>query len=123
VFSSIRRKLIAGVLAGAMLVGTVSAASADNRDFQFTNSSGWTVDELYVSPSAIEDWGVDILGPDVVMPQGSVANVTFTGFNDGSCLYDIKVIFSDHDQLYALGFDLCTVVSVELGADDVFYYQ
>jgi hypothetical protein len=123
VFSSIRRKLIAGVLAGAMLIGSATAVSADNRDFAFTNSSGWTVDELYVSPSAIADWGVDILGPDVVMPQGSTANVTFTGFADGTCLYDIKVIFSDHDELYALEFDLCTILHVELGADDVFYYS
>jgi hypothetical protein len=123
VFSSIKRKIIAGVLAGAMLLSAATAVSADNRDFQFINSSGWTVDELYVSSSAIEDWGADILGPDLVIPAGTGVNVTFTGFNDGSCNYDVKVIFSDHDTLHALAFDLCVTSAIELGADDVFYYR
>ena len=111
------------MLAGAMLLGSVTAASADNRDFQFINSSGWTVDELYVSPSAVADWGVDILGPDMVIPSATGVNVTFTGGMEGTCLYDLKVIFSDHDELYALAFDLCTTFVIELGADDVFYYR
>ena len=115
--------MLAGVLAGAMLLGAATSASADNRDFQFINSSGWTVDELYVSPNTIEDWGVDILGPEMVIPSGTGVNVTFTGGTDGTCLYDVKVTFSDHDVLYALAFDLCTTFVIELGADDVFYYS
>ena len=111
------------MLAGAMLLGSVTAASADNRDFQFINSSGWTVDELYVSPSAVAEWGVDILGPEMVIPSATGVNVTFTGGVEGTCLYDVKVIFSDHDELYALEFDLCTTFVIELGADDVFYYR
>jgi len=75
-----------------------------------------------VSPSAQEDWDTDVLGAEVALP-GETWRISFARFNEGTCAYDVKVIFTDHDELRAFGFDLCATSVIELGADDVFYYR
>ena len=117
-----RRNLLAGVLAGAMLIGGAVTASADNRDFTFTNSSGSVVDQLYVEDSGLPDWGADILGEDT-LDAGASANIHFNGYRADSCNYDIKVVFTDESSLEAYQFDLCSIGVVELGNDSTFYYK
>ena len=117
-----RRVMIAGVVALWGVMAVALPASADQRDFSFINSSGYVVDQLYVAPSASSDWDADILGTDI-LPAGATANITFGRYNEGTCKYDIKTVFSDESSLEAYEFDLCSLTKVELGSDNTFYYS
>jgi hypothetical protein len=117
-----RRVMIAGVVALWGVMAVALPASADQRDFSFTNSSGYVVDQLYVAPSASSDWDADILGTDV-LDGGVTANIVFGRYAEGTCKYDIKTVFTDQSSLEAYEFDLCSLTKVELAADGVFYYS
>ena len=84
-------RLAGVVLALMMVVVTTSTAFADPRDFDLINATGQVITEVYVSPSNQTDWGDDVLGRDVLMPDESV-QIVFQKFIPGNCLYDIKVI-------------------------------
>jgi hypothetical protein len=109
-------------VAAAPVPAAVAAPAQDGRDFTFTNSSGVLIQNLYVERSDLKDWGADILGRDV-MAAGDTANVTFNSFAADSCMYDIKVVAPDGSSLEAYQFDLCSISSIELKADNAFYYS
>jgi hypothetical protein len=117
---SLKRWLAPIAVVAALAIPGV--ASADARDFQFVNSSGTTINELYVAPSASSDWADDILGTGV-LESGFLANITFARYNPGVCKYDIKVVDGAGASLEAYEFDLCSTSKVEFAADHVFYYS
>jgi hypothetical protein len=84
-------RVAGAMLALALVVSSVSTAFADPRDFVLINSTGTILSEVYVSPSNVTDWGDDVLGRDVLMPNETVT-ITFSKFTPGDCNYDIKVI-------------------------------
>lgn len=101
---------------GAMMALTAAAVSAtaahaDPRDFTLNNGSGFVIEQVYVSSSAIMNWEEDVLGQDVLMPGDSV-NITFTRFTDGDCLYDIKVVADTGDEGQLNQVNLCEVTDV-----------
>ena len=110
----------------AMMVMTAIPAVADERDFLFSNISGMVIDQLYVSPSHQDAWGVDILGVDVLADGGS-GMVKFSGLDpNAGCLYDIRVVGEDGVNYDAFEFDLCTVLEIDFAgpnAEFLFYYR
>ena len=88
------RRFVAAPLAmlalGAMLLAPHSA-SADQRDFTLVNRTGRTITHTYVSPSASDRWGHDVLGSDV-LPAGRTTGIRFTGGSASQCHYDIRVV-------------------------------
>src|SRR5688500_1498902 len=73
---------------GRPLVATflVSPAEAQNR-FWLVNGTGMQINEAYVSPSRLSEWGPDILGAGV-LPAGQQVWVTP---NFGDCVLDVRV--------------------------------
>jgi hypothetical protein len=69
----------------------VSAASQNKQDFTLHNETGQEVKEVYVSPTAADEWEEDILGTDT-LANGDSVDISFTRRQED--LWDLKVTFS-----------------------------
>lgn len=87
------------------------AAQAQNR-FWLVNNSGLTVEEAYVSPSRLADWGEDILGT-AVLPAGQRFWVTPLA---GDCRMDIRVRFTGGAETTLMQVDVCSRVQQVVAA-------
>ena len=110
------RQLLTGPILGifgfmALFALSLQQAHADPRDFTLVNSTGETIENVYVGPSTSDDWGSDILGNDV-LGAGQQLNVTFSGFSSGDCTYDIKVKTASGREGFLYKVDLCNTSTV-----------
>jgi hypothetical protein len=123
-FKSLRRQLLAGVFAGALLLATAIPASAQAAlAFSFVNNSGWVLSGLYVDASSSQTWGENILSrPLGVEFVGDFVDVTFSGYGD-ICVFDIAAEFTDGSWWYNTQFNLCSIVEVTLEADNVWTWK
>ena len=113
-----RRWLVVPLLALMMMALAVAASSgharADQRDFTLINgSASVTIMHVYVSASDLNDWGEDVLGQDVLLPGESVT-ILFSGFDgeEGTCLYDIRVVGQGGEEGVLYQIDLCSTDTV-----------
>lgn len=94
---------------GLMTVG----ASAQDADFMLTNSTGYPIREIYVSPSKSKSWGNDLLGKNV-MENGQFAKVTFPK-KASQCVQDMKIVFDDDgSEVVWEEFNLCEIEKITL---------
>ena len=112
----LRRMAALAIVAVALLtVATLDSpvTHADQRNFTLTNGSQIVIVDAYVTASSQTDWGDDILGVDVLLPDES-ADVLFSRYDGeaGVCLYDILVRGKDGEEGYLYGVDLCNTTSV-----------
>jgi hypothetical protein len=70
------------------VLGLPGPAEAQNR-FHLVNSTGRTIENVYVSPSRVTSWGPDVLGAAVLPPRRSVWVVPQLS----DCVLDIRVRF------------------------------
>jgi len=106
------RKFVVAAVAALLLP---TPALADVQDFVFINSTGYVVQELYVSPSRANSWEEDVLGANV-LASGQRATISFEGDSD-ACLYDIKLVHDDGDSAYWTAINLCEVSVVNARYD------
>jgi uncharacterized protein (DUF2141 family) len=104
-------RMAGAMLALALVVGSFSTAFADPRDFVLINKTGTILHQVYVSPSNITDWGDDVLGRDVLMPEETVT-ITFSKFTQGDCFYDIKVVTDEGAEGQLNQVNLCETNTV-----------
>lgn len=104
------------VLATAAALFMTSAAQAGKQDFTLVNDTGYTISEIYVSPTKVDDWEEDVLGRDV-LANGERTDISFARDND-SCLWDMKAVYEDGDTAEWSAFNLCkvSVISVSYNA-------
>lgn len=89
----------------------VSQAFAQGKqDFDLVNKTGYTIDEVYVSPSKSDDWENDVLGQDV-LGDGEGVHIRFSRAAK-SCKWDLKVTYDDKSTAEWSGLDLCEVSKV-----------
>ena len=88
-------KIACAVVAALAIVPALDAW-AGQQDFTVVNMTGYTISELYVSPTRTTDWEEDILGRDV-LSNGDRTDITFSRSED-TCLWDLKVVYSDDDS-------------------------
>jgi hypothetical protein len=105
------RLLLTAATASALALVLVQSAFADPRDFALHNSSAVDIAYVYVSPSATDNWGDDIMGTGL-LPAGQSVNVTFGKFDGSSCLYDVKVVGTSGEQGLLYKVDLCSATDV-----------
>jgi hypothetical protein len=94
----------------ASLTGPAIAQS--KLDFTLKNDTGLVIAELYVSPNTSEDWEEDILGRDVLKHGESLA-IAFSR-TEKSCLWDLKIIDEDEDEVEWEKLDLCKAEHITL---------
>lgn len=104
--------MLAAAGAIACVLVLAQSAFADQRDFNLRNRSDVDIAYVYVSPSAADDWGDDILGIDI-LPSGDSVDVTFDEVDDDfTCVYDVKVVGTAGEVGYLYKVNLCTITTV-----------
>ncbi len=99
-------------LAVAVTTALVRPARADKQDFTVVNSTGYTIDSVYVSPHSSESWGEDIMGSNALI-DGNGVNITFD-HPTSVCNWDLMVKYSDGDKAEWGNLNLCSISKVTL---------
>jgi len=101
------------VAAAALLVSLVpSTTYAADQDFTLVNATGYTIEQVYVSPSKSSDWEEDVLGRDV-LADGENVRISFPK-RESVCTWDLKVVYDDGEAATWSGFNLCEVSRITI---------
>ena len=109
------------LLSALLLVVGVMTASAQVFDFTVVNKTGYTISEVYVSPSDDDEWGEDVLGVDQLL-NGKSVEIEFDSVYEavllafGVDMYDLKAIYSDgsEDEIYELQLEDISTLTLTL---------
>lgn len=106
---------LSNVLAAlAVILSSVvpAAALAADQDFTLVNRTGYTIEQVYVSPIKARDWEEDVLGRDV-LDDGDSVNIRFSKRED-VCRWDLKVVYDDGEEAEWSDFNLCEVSRITI---------
>jgi len=107
--------LWAGILSILTALSPAAAQEA-KQNFTLINKTGYELKELYVGPTASEDWGPDIMG-DNVIGNGQSVNVRFSP-RAKTCQWDLKVVYSvDNTSAVWKNINLCDVDRITIFYD------
>lgn len=117
------RKLIAffAIIAVSLMVASTSfahgtrnvssAVSPDRLDFELHNMTGYTIEQVYVSPNNKNDWEEDVLGEDV-LEDGASVKITFN--RQRQDLWDLRVVFKGGKEAVWSRFDLSQITDITI---------
>ena len=101
------------VVAAAVLMSFApSTAGAADQDFTLVNATGYTIEQVYVSPIKVTDWEEDVLGRDV-LANGESVRIRFPK-RENVCHWDIKVVYDDGEEAIWADFNLCEVSRITI---------
>ena len=109
-----RRALSCLCLVTTVLIATTADRARAEHTVQFKNNSDWTIEELYLSPTAENHWGPDQLGEDVIAKGDSL---TLSGIT--SRKYDLRIVDEDGDECIVKGVSIKESESVAIGNADL----
>ena len=104
--------LSAGVALGMTACGTKTAKSP--YDFSIVNDLGSSLAEVYVSESTSEGWGDNLLGTSALENKKKM-DLTFSGEQTATSVFDIAVITAAGTEYQFQGIDLNTANVVKIG--------
>lgn len=81
------------------------AVYAGDQDFKLFNATGYTIEQVYVSPIKSSDWEEDVLGRDV-LSDGENVHIRFPK-RENVCRWDLKVVYDDGEEAIWNDFNLC----------------
>ena len=93
-----------------------SRSFAGEQDFTLVNSTGTDIHQLFISPTAADDWQEDVLGVEVLKDEASV-DIKFTG-EDSTAFWDLKIVDGDGNEVVWKKLNLKKISKVTLGYDD-----
>lgn len=97
-------------VAAALAPGAVLAGDAD---FTLINKTGYSIREVYVSPSHKDNWGKDRLGANATLENNKSRLLKFS--DKASCMQDLQVVFDDDDSHVTWeDLDLCEINKLTL---------
>ncbi|MFV3128669.1 hypothetical protein [Niveispirillum sp. KHB5.9] len=102
-------------LSVAMLLAAPGALAEGKQNFTLKNKTGYTISEVYVSPSKASSWEEDVLGRDQ-LGDGESVDITFAR-SEKSCKWDLKVVYDDEETAEWEGFNLCEVSTIRIFYD------
>src|SRR5687767_3360490 len=82
--------MIASAATAQSPLAFVAAPTQNKQDFTLHNETGLEIKEVYVSPTAADEWEEDILGTDT-LETGSSVDISFTRRHED--MWDVKVVF------------------------------
>jgi hypothetical protein len=101
------------VAAAALFAVSATPAFAEGKqDFDLVNKTGYTIDEVFVSPSNSEIWDEDVLGRDM-LDDGEKVHITFERA-EKVCKWDMKVVYADAEQAEWTELDLCEISKITI---------
>ena len=94
-------------------VALPAVAQDAKQDFALANRTGYELKEVYVAPSASNDWQNDVLGTGT-LGDGDLVNIKFHRATK-TCKWDLKVVYTD-DSSHAVwsNIDLCSVEKITI---------
>jgi hypothetical protein len=104
-------KMFFALITIAML--SAGGVFAQNADFSMTNNTGMTLIDVFISPSASDNWGSDVIPTDMIL-DGETFNFTFSDVTADQCIWDIMFTGEDGIAYYMRGVDLCTITTITL---------
>lgn len=111
-------KKIIGMVFGlslSTLVAALPAAAEGKQNFTLKNRTGYTISEVYVSPSKAETWEEDVLGRDE-LDDGQTVEIDFHR-SEKACKWDLKVVYDDGESAEWDSFNLCEVSTISIFYD------
>lgn len=101
-----RKSLLAAVVGAAALgLAAVPAAGQMFERITITNSTGYTISEIYISPADTYAWEEDVMGKRE-LPDGDAVEIDFRRA-ENTCDWDLKVVYDDGEEAMWDGLDLC----------------
>jgi len=110
-------RMLTTTLSALFVLAAAHGASAQEakQDFTLVNTTGYTIDKVFVAPTKSDDWEEDVLGRDQLVDKDKVA-IHFSRA-DKTCLWDLKVVYDDATSAEWTKFDLCTVSKITIKYD------
>jgi hypothetical protein len=99
----------------ALAVVAVAVAQpllAQELVFTISNNGNAALVELYASPKSAGTWGADMLG-GAQIASGEAAEIVISGEAEGSCDYDLRMVFDDGSELVNAS-NLCDTATVAI---------
>ncbi len=107
---------IAGLLGALLLIAAApSRSGGGERTLTIANRADQPINEVYASPSGIDDWGADWLGEATIEPRQQ-RRIALGQANPRDCLYDLQIVYADASREERRGVDLCRSRSVTFDA-------
>ena len=100
------------VAGGLVLATVVTALAAGKQDFTLVNKTGYTIDQVYVSPAKSKDWEEDVLGKDQ-LANGDSWHIRFHR-SETTCNWDLKVVYDDGEEAVWEKLNLCEIEKVTI---------
>jgi hypothetical protein len=111
-----RTFLSAATVAAAMVLAPALAHAAP-QDFDLDNETGYTIKNLYISPTTTNDWQEDVLGTDTLANGGTV-HIHFPGGRGETCEWDMKIAYEDDSSHEWTNVNLCSISKVTIHYDE-----
>ena len=106
--------LLAACFAVALVVPAL--AQEAKQDFSLSNSTGYELKEVYVSPATAADWQNDVLGSGT-LADGATVDIKFNRATK-TCKWDLKVVYTvDSSSAVWQNIDLCVVEKITIKYD------
>lgn len=104
------RRVLPALAAAVLGLGFAAAAQAQTTDpsFRLNNRSNQTIMELYVSSSAVSNWGQDLLGANV-LPPGQTFIVRLP---NGQCVNDIRIVVEGGRAIERMQINTCNLTDI-----------
>lgn len=106
---------LASAFFAAAIAFTAQPASAQEakQDFTLSNRTGYELKEVYVAPTASNDWEDDVLGTGT-LGNGASVDIKFHRASK-TCKWDLKVVYTvDSSNAVWKNIDLCSVDKITI---------
>jgi hypothetical protein len=107
-----KKKMVVTLSAMFLLLTVSFPAHAEEQDFTLVNATGGTIDELFVSPVAAEDWQEDVLGVEE-LEDGEEVQITFSR-DEEACAWDLMIKDDEGTEINWGNIDLCKYTRITL---------
>lgn len=93
-----------------------------NRVVDIRNDTNTTVYRFYISNSATNDWGPDLLGTNTLSPMGVVSRYNVDD-GTGQCVFDFRAEFSGGEVRTGMRINVCSVRYISIRPEGVVGYN
>jgi hypothetical protein len=80
-----------------VLTFSAAAEEAELLDFELVNGTGWAIKEIYISPSAVDNWQKNILAQLGPMSDGQSLPIEFSP-DSNTAKWDMKIVWVDEGE-------------------------
>jgi hypothetical protein len=100
------------VVGTSATIATTPAKKSSVKIIKVKNTTNFSIDEIYISATDVEEWGDDILDPDEILMPGETVEV------EVDCgTWDVKLVAEDGSDCAIMDITLCGSAQWNIVAD------